>query len=225
MQFSSLPTDVDGVADRSRALVETSGATSVQAVSHHSQLRASADAWPATELAVLEAVRAEHLVERAVVGKGFLSILLAPGDDVAGARALAERPSGYASIVAVDVTDDPDSDLSNAGEGAGHARTSADVLRKEPGYRGLSVSSGFLRVTVDTLEHAEAMDTTLRTSSARAYDAVETIYKVEGVATVTRAGGTSAWFDTTEALVASGLFDSVQVGEPEPRGRARAIDV
>lgn len=221
-------TPMAAVAARSRSLMEASGGTSVRAVEPraHLQLAARADAWPDAELAVLEAVRAEHLVVGTIIRKGFLSIVLTPGDDLEGARAIAAAQPGFDTIGTLDVTDDPEADISNAGEGVGgEAAAIADALRQQPGYRSLTLANENLRVDVDSLEQAEAMDAVLEQSFATTYDAISATYIVKGVATVSRPRGGQAWFDTARALADSGLFTSVKVGDRTPRGEAGAVDV
>lgn len=227
VDFSS-DTPMATIAARSRALMQTSGATSVRAAAQEAKYRFTArvDAWPDTELAVLEAVGADHDVRGAVVKKGFLSIVLPPGDDLDGARAIAAAQPGFDTIGMLDVTDDPDGDISNAGQGVGGpAVPIADALRQQPGYRSLTLGNQNLRVHVDSLEHAEAMDAVLEQSFAEAYDAIDTTYIVKGVATVSRPRGEQAWFDTARALTDSGLFTSVKVGDRTPRGKAGTVDV
>lgn len=221
-------TPMAAVAEQSRSLIRASGGTSVRAAAPPARLRFAArdDAWPDAELAVLEAVRAEHLVVGATIRKGFLSIVLTPGDDLEGARAIAAAQAGSGTIGTLDVTDDPDADISNAGEGVGGQATAiADALRQQPGYRSLTLANENLRVDVDSLEQAEAMDAVLAQSFAKTYDAISTTYIVKGVATVSRPRGGQAWFDIARALTESGLFTSVKVGDRTPRDDAGSIDV
>lgn len=218
---------METIAAVSRSLLDTSGATSISSISSTPSNRFSGgsafDAWPTDELAVLEAVRAEHPVEGTVVRKGFLSILLNEDDDVGSARALATAQPGYSSIETVLVTDDPEADLFVAGDTPVQGADMAGALGQQPGYLGVRLGDGSMRIGADSLDHAEAMDAMLQQRFAKDYARRDTTYEIEGVATVERPAGTVAWFDTARALVDSGQFTVVDVGDAAPREGVRVV--
>jgi hypothetical protein len=222
-------TPVKSIAAVSRSLLDASGASSVRAGTPSADVRftarAAADAWPDAELAVFDAVSDEYRVEKTVIRKGFLGILLGEGDDVEKARALASAQPGFGSIDSVIVTDDAEADLSNAGEAPLQGADMAEALAQLPGYLGVRLGDGSMRVTADSLAHAEAMDAMLQRKFGKAYARRDTTYEIQRVATVERPAGTAAWFDTARTLVDSGLFSVVQVGDAAPADGVRVIFV